>query len=191
MRAILSLRVLVPLMLVAAGGCTTAVETGHNTALDAVDLVSMTDDMAAKIVADPEVQRAVQAEGSLVVVVQPVVNEMTAEVLPAGAAHAFTARVRTLLSRRAPQWFTWVMNKDAYYSLRNRELEGVDLGPSPERIQPRYALVARFRSLTDESRKYRTSYYLCVYQLTDLREGDILWADRYEVKKAAVKGFLD
>ena len=195
MRAILSLRVLVLVLLAAAGaagGCTTAVEAGRNTALDSVDLVAMTDDMAAKIVADPEVQRAVQGEGSLVVVVQPVVNEMTAEVLPAGPAHAFTARVRTLLSRRAPpDWFTWVMNKEAYYRLRDQELEGVDLGSSPERIQPRYALVARFRSLTDESRRGRRSYYLCVYQLTDLREGDILWADKYEVEKAAVKGFLD
>ena len=93
----------------------------------------MTDDMAMKIVADPEVQAAIAREGPLKVVVQPVENRMTAEVLPRGPAEAFTARVRSLLSKHAPDRFTWVMNRDAFYRLRGRELEGVDLGPRPRR----------------------------------------------------------
>jgi hypothetical protein len=151
----------------------------------------MTNDMAARIVADPEVQAAIEREGSLKVVVQPVENMMTAEVLPRGPAETFTARVRSLLSRHAPDRFTWVMNRDAFYNLRGRELEGVDLGPSPEAVDPQYALVARFSSLTNESSKHRSSYYLCVYELTNLHDRTVLWTDKYEVKKAAVKGFLD
>ena len=54
----------------AAAGCGSAVKHGHNTALDGVDLVAMTDDMAAKIVADPEVRQAIAREGKLKVVVQ-------------------------------------------------------------------------------------------------------------------------
>ena len=173
-------------------GCTTAVQSGYSTALDATDLVAMTDDMARKIAADPEVQRAIEEEGQLRVVVQPVENLMTAEVLPRGPAETYTARVRSLLSRHAPDRFLWVMNRDAFYRLRGRELEGgVDLGPSPEAIDPRYALQAKFSSLTDESSKRRTSYYLCVYELTNLEDRTILWSDKYEVKKTAVKGFLD
>jgi hypothetical protein len=181
-----------PLFLLAtAFGCGSAVTHGHNTALDSVDLITMTDDMAAKIVADPDVQGAIAREGKLKVVVQPVENQMVGEVLPRGPAEAFTARVRTLLARAAPDKFTWIMNRDAFYHLRGKELEGVDLGPSPEAIDPRYALQARFSSLTSEDAKLRSSYYLCVYELLDLQSRGVLWSGSYEVKKTAVKGFLD
>src|SRR5688500_5554284 len=179
---------LAPLLL--AAGCTGAVQAGRNTALDSVDLVKMTGDMAAKIVGDPEVQRAIADEGSLKVVVQPVENRMVGEVLPRGPAEAFTARVRSLLAKAAPGNFTWIMNRDAFYRLRNQELD-VDLGPSPDAIDPRYALQARFSSLTDEDVKRRSSYYLCVYELLNLETRNVLWAGSYEVKKVAVQGFLD
>jgi hypothetical protein len=170
------------------------VQSGHSTALDAVDLVSMTDDMASKIVADPEVQAAIAREGKLRVVVQPVENRLTAEVLPRGPAEAFTARIRSLLSERSPQSFTWVLNRDAWHHFRDKELDrpaGTDLGPAPESVDPRYALTAIFSSLADESSQRRTSYYLCRYELTDLQTRDVLWTDKYELKKTAVKGFLD
>lgn len=171
--------------------CTNAVQSGQNTALDGIDLVQMTDDMAMKIAADPEVQRAIAERGALRVVVQPVENLMEAEVLPRGQADAFTGRVRTLLSKHAPDRYQWVMNRDAWYGLRGRELEGVDLGPAPEAVSPEYALTARFQSLTDEDKKRRTATYLCVYELSNLTDRTILWADRYELKKSVVKGFLD
>jgi len=171
-------------------GCTSAVQSGRNTALDSVDLVKMTDDMATKIVADPEVQAAIAKEGQLAVVVQPVENRMVAEVLPRGPAQAFTARVRVLLSRHAPDRFLWVMNRDAFYDLRAREVD-IDLGPPPERVQPRYALTSIFSSLTKEDAKRRSAYYLCEYQLTDVDGGNLLWSGSYEVKKIAVKKFLD
>ena len=171
-------------------GCTSAVQSGRSTALDAVDLVRMTDDMAAKIVADPDVQAAIAQEGQLAVVVQPVENRMVAEVLPRGPAQAFTARVRVLLSRHAPDRFSWVMNRDAFYDLRARETD-IDLGPPPERVQPRYALTAIFSSLTKEDLRRRSAYYLCEYQLTDLTGGNLLWSGSYEVKKIAVRKFLD
>jgi hypothetical protein len=176
-----------PLLL---ASCTNAVQSGHNTALDSIDLVQMTDDMASKIVASPAVQEVMQREGSLRVVVEPVENRMTAEVLPRGPAEAFTGRVRALLSQRVPKGFIFVMNREAYDRLRRRELD-YDLGPSPEAISPQYALVARFSSLTTEDSKRRSAYYLCVYELTDLEHRTVLWSDKYEVKKNAVKGFLD
>jgi hypothetical protein len=178
-------------LLAAAMGCGSAVTHGHNTALDSVDLVAMTDDMAAKIVADPEVEQAIAREGKLKVVVQPVENQMVGEVLQRGAADAFTARVRTLLAKAAPDKFTWIMNRDAFYHLRGKELAGVDLGPTPEAIDPHYALQARFSSLTNEDAKLRSSYYLCVYELLDLQSRNVLWSGSYEVKKTATKEFLD
>ena len=83
------------------------------------------------------------------------------------------------------------MNRDAWHSLRQRELADVEIGPSPDAVQPEYALHAVFSSLADEDRKRRTSYYLCRYELTDLRDRTVLWTEAYEVKKVAVKGFGD
>jgi len=168
----------------------TAVSHGRNTALDGVDLVRMTDDMAMQIAGDPEVQSAFEREGPLTIVVQPVVNMMTAEVLPRGPAEAFTGRVRSLLAKHDRQKYVWVMNRDAFYRLREQELD-FDLGPEPEATNPRYALTATFRSLADEDRKRRKSTYLCVYELSNLQTREILWNGRYEVSKVAVKGFLD
>ena len=143
-----------------------------------------------KIAGDPEVQSEIQNVGPLKIVVQPVLNEMTAEVLPRGPAEAFTGRVRSLLSKHDRERYVWIMNRDAFYRMRGQELD-FDPGPSPDAINPEYALTARFSSLTNENNNRRSSYYLCVYQLTDLSKRRILWTDRYEVKKSAVKGFLD
>jgi len=174
----------------ALAGCASAVQAGTNTALDDVDLVRMTDDMAQKIMAAPAVQQAYAKDGPLSVVVQPVQNMMTAEILPRGPAEAFSARVRVLLSKHAPDRFVWIMNRDSFNLLRVGELD-VDLGPAPGAIQPRYALVLEFRSLTSENRDQRSIAYLCTYQLSNLVDRTILWTGSYEVKKVAVKGFLD
>jgi hypothetical protein len=171
-------------------GCKSAVDVGHNTALDSVDLIQMTDDMAMKISADPNVQREIAEHGPLKIVVEPVKNEMTAEVLPRGPAEAFTGRVRSLLSKHSPDRFIWIMNRDAFYRLRAKELE-IDLGPAPDAIDPQYALTATFSTLTNEDRKRRSAAYLCVYELTDLAHRNVLWTDKYEVQKTAVKEFLD
>jgi hypothetical protein len=173
-------------------GCAndTAVAHGYNTALNSDDLVAMTDDMSRKIMASPVVQAALAQEGKLRVVVEPVENNMTAEVLPSGPAQAFTGRLRVLLAEHNPNDFTWVMNRDAWHFLRSKEL-AIDPGPPPDAIQPRYALTARFSSLTKEDAQRRSSYYLCQYDLTDINHRYILWSDKYEVKKKAVKEFLD
>ena len=172
-------------------GCKSAVQSGQNTALSGVDLVKMTDDMAMKLGSDPEVQRAICEHGPLKVVVTPVENRMRAEVLPRGPAEAFVARVRTLLSRQAKNDYVWIMNRDAWHNLRGRSLDDVDLGPSPDAVNPDYSLSAVFSSLADEDKKHRSSYYLCRYELTDLRDRTVLWEGSYEVKKVAVKGFGD
>jgi hypothetical protein len=177
-------------LLILTSGCNNAYQ-GKSTALNSIDLVSMTDDMAAKIIADPEVQDAIAKDGQLKVVVQPVVNMMEGEILPRGPSEAFTGRVRTLLGKHSPGKFVWVMNRDAWYRLRQQELEGVDPGPAPEAVNPKYALTATFQSLTVDNAKLRQSSYLCVYQLTNLADRTVLWTDKYVVEKQAVKGFLD
>ena len=74
--------------LVTLGGCAdknTAISHGHNTALDSANLIEMTEDMTAKILADPEVQSQLTQKGRLKVVIQRVEYRMVGEVLPRGA----------------------------------------------------------------------------------------------------------
>jgi hypothetical protein len=181
-------------MLVAAPllpGCSNAVESGHNTLLNSDDLDAMTSDMAAKIMASPAVQSTIAAQGPLKVVCEPVENDMTGVILPAGQAQAYTAQIRNLLSEHAPNKFTWIMNRDEFYALRSQELSGVPLGPSPDAINPQYALAARFNTLSQEDENHRSDFYLCTYRLTSLDHRTVLWTGEYKVKKSAVKGFLD
>ena len=127
-------------------------------------------------------------------VVRPVENELRGDVVPPGQALAFTGRVRVLLGRYAPDDFTWVMNRDDYYRLRERELEGpggIDPGPSPDAVDPQYALTATFASLADEDLLRQSRYYLCAFRLTDLADRTLLWSGAYEVEKSARKRFLD
>ena len=178
---------------VALAGCTAAsiLTVGERSTLSGVDLATMTDNMAMQLTVDDEVSAEFVANGPLRVVVQPVENRLTGEVLPRGEAEVFTARVRQLLSKRVPQRFTWIMNRDAFYRLRDRELEGIDLGPAPEAMNPDFELKATFSSLADEDAERRQAYYLCVYELVDLRTRTLLWSGRYEVSKVAVKGGID
>jgi hypothetical protein len=172
-------------------GCGAPGPTMQRTALDSFDLETMTDDMARSIAADPDVQAALAREGQLKVVVLPVQNLLAGEVLPRGRAEIFTARLRMLLNRGMPRSFQWIMNRDYFYTLRGMELDNVDLGPAPEAINPDYALTATFESLRNEDKSRQQAYYLCVFELRDLRDRTLLWTDKYEVKKTAVKGWLD
>lgn len=172
-------------------GCASATAAGFNPGLSGVDLQKMTDAMAESIAGDPQVQAAIAEQGAIRVVLLPVENYMTGEVLPAGQRHAFVARVRGLLAKQAPGQFVWIANRDAYHYARRMELEGVDPGPDPDAMQPRYALTGRFDSLTTVDARARSSSYLCAYELIDLENREVLWQDRYELKKTAVKGFLD
>ena len=188
--SLLMLAAAVPLA--SAAGCASAVKNAHSTALNGADLVSITDNIAQQLGSSPAVNEAIAAGGPLKIVVTPVVNHLRAEIIPAGQATAFTGRVRVLLSRYSADRFTWVMNRDAFYALRARELEtGIDPGPAPEAINPEYALTATFSSLTNEDKKQRDTFYVCLFELSNLKDRTVLWSGSYELKKRAVKDFLD
>lgn len=170
--------------------CKSATQSGESTALSGIDLVNMTDDMARRIGSDARVNQAYATHGPLKIVVMPVVNHLQAEVIPRGPANAFTARVRALLSRFAPDRYTWIMNRDVFLEMKARE-RSVDLGPDPASVQPEYALTATFSSIADENRKRRDQFYVCVFELTNIADRTLLWSGSYEIQKKAVRDFLD
>ena len=185
------MRYVVLMLAMTLAGCGNAVRTGTSAALSGFDLEEIATTMAQSIAADPEVQAAQASEGPLTVVVLPVENRLRGQVLPLGQARAFTASVRQLLSEAQPDGFTWVNNRDTFYALRRRELEGFDPGPAPEAVSPEYALQATFTSLANDNRRYRTSDYVCDFSLVSLQDRQVLWADAYNVRKFADKNFLD
>lgn len=178
-------------LILALAGCSSAISSGSNTALDSFDLKAMTSEMEQSIMACPAVQQEIAANGALKIVCEPVTNEMTGEILPAGQARAYTAQIRSLLSQTAPDKFTWIMNRNEFYKLRNDELNHVDLGPDPNATNPQWALVAVFNSITNEDENHRSAFYQCVYSITSLDHRTVLWSHPYRVKKNAVKAFLD
>ena len=153
----------------------------------------MTDDMAMKIVSGSRMcRRQSRARAQLKVVVAAGREPDDGGGAAARAGRGVhRPRADRCSSKHAPDEFIWVMNRDAFYRLRAASELDVDLGPSPDAINPEYALTATFSSLTNEDRKRRSEYYLCVYELTDLSDRNVLWTDQYEVKKKAVKEFLD
>ncbi len=192
LRSCLSFCILLSALCFLPAGCGTATSHGSSAALDHIDLINMTDDMATKIAADPKVQAALATNGPMKIVVMPVENQMTGEILPRGPAMTFVSRIRALLAKKDNGQFVWIANKDAYRAMQQRELQaGTDLGPDPSTTNPDYSLNAIFSSLTKEDADRRSSYYLCEYQLTNLKDRTILWTDKYELKKIAVKGYLD
>ena len=185
---------LILLLAALLSGCGNAVSSGTTIALTGFDLRAMAEQMTQSITADPEVQAVLEEPGPMRIVVLPVRNRLTGEVLPPGQQQAFVGKLRVELARARPQAFTWIMNRDDFYKLRARELEtgeGLDLGPAPEAVNPEYALQATFRSLTKDTKRVRSSYYSCLFELTDLQQRTTLWTDDYQVKKSGSKGFLD
>lgn len=172
-------------------GCGTAVSEGQLVGLDAWDLQAMAGQMMQSITGSTTVQEAINQPGPMRIVVLPVENRLTGEVLPKGQQRLFVGKLRTELYRARPDDFEWIVNRDDFYALRAAELDNIDLGPAPDAINPEYALTATFRSLTDDTKRGRSAYYSCQFELTSLATRQTLWSDDYQVKKSARKGFLD
>jgi PBP1b-binding outer membrane lipoprotein LpoB len=162
--------------------------------LTADDMKAMTDQMAQSIIGNPVVQQEM-ARGPMRIVVKPVINE-TSEIITDNRKEMFVHRLQGLLSQDDAMRgrFTWCVNRDDYQKLRAEEIPEAQLGPTEDRIQPDYALYARFLSDTNTTTKARSDMYLCQYQLTRISgaaTGEIVWTGQYITSKQVKKGFLD
>lgn len=169
----------------------------HTTFLNADDLVTMTDNMAAQIASDPQIAQ-LTAVKPMVIVMEPIQNE-TNEIIPQNEKWLYVHRVRTLLSdkQQLRSRFEFVLNRSDYNALQQQEgLTPEQLGTPPERVQPEYALTGTFYADTHASSQQRSDYYLCTFRLTRIAPqggtaGEIIWEGRYETKKLARKDLLD
>ena len=178
----------------AAGGCNKdAINKDRQSAfLTTDDLVKMTDQMAASIIADPDVQAAT-AQRPMIIVLKPIDNQSN-EVIRGAELQVYVHRVRSLLAKEPAlrERFVFVLNRADYEALRQQEgMSEAQLGVPETRMQPEYALTGIFYASTNVDLKRRSENYLCTFRMTNLQTSRQLWEGSYETSKHIKKEFLD
>ena|SRR5436190_5705699 len=156
----------------------------NTTFLQSVDLVNMTDRMAESFAHDDIIGRRTPSDDPWVISIFRVVNH-TNQVIPDREKWLYIARLRALLAQSnlaAQRHIIWIIPPERWPMVA--EELGVSKEPYGLRMNPTHQLTADFLALTNTSGKGRSDAYLCDYQLLDLRSGQIVWEDKWEVKRA-------
>jgi hypothetical protein len=157
--------------------------TAGNTGLQSKDVVSATDQMAADLLALPELN-ASQKQWTIVVTN---VDNKTQD--PRFNYDVFTERLRAQLARQGHGRVALIENRDTYKNLQSKELEqgndefgqgGGKAQPGPVGQNPDYAL----RATVIEMPNRATSYYMVTFYLTNLNTRVQVWTNDYEVQAA-------
>ena len=154
--------------------------TPGDTGLASKDLVQMTDQMAPDLLKIPDIA----ASPTRTVIVVTGIANRTSE--PTRDLTIYVARLRSLLNQHARDRLAFVENRRTTENLQATEGGGGDAfeegsragAPAAGRLVPQYALKGEFYSLD----KQNSHYFLCTFQLTNIRTGDQVWEGRYEVK---------
>lgn len=150
----------------------------NTTRLTAVDLVAMTDRMAASLVRASALADRDAASQPWRIAADRVRNN-TNDIIPEREKQLFLARLRALLNE------TDTLRRRNITFVREAELSG------PRRASPTHALTATFHAITHADRQRRSDFYLCAFQLVDLRDESVVWEDRYEVKRSVARSRFD
>jgi hypothetical protein len=159
------------------------IEPGEH-GLQSADLRQMTSKMAPDLLQIPEI---VNNPYRITVVVKGAQNKT--EDMPGRNMDIFVARLAGLLnSSQARDRIQFVEERATLENFQQQELgsnapnfedQSRTGQPAPDaRIKPQYALYATIRSMDNG----KTTYYLCQFQLTDLRTGAIDWQNQYETR---------
>ena len=147
---------------------------GRDRGLQSKDVVQASDEMAMKLLADPDLNAS---RDQWLMVVDRVENETV------NARHnldIFLQRLQTNLARHGKGRVQLIQNRAKLRDLQARELEveRTDGQPGPKGIQPDYSLSATISELPNRG----TSYYYVQFEVTDLRDRRLAFTDAYEVR---------
>ena len=153
--------------------------TRDETGLGSKDVVSASDQMAQDLLASPDLNAS---RSQWTMVVDRVENRTTSQQFD---MDIFLERLRVNLARYGRGRVQLIENRDKLRDLQSRELEGAAAAgaggaPGPAGTQPDYALYGRIMELPNRG----TSYFLCEFNVTDLRTRQQIWTNAYEVKTA-------
>ena len=155
----------------------------HTTFLRSVDLIEMTDRMAASFASDDVLgNRSPDAEPWIISIRR--IENHTNQIIPEREKWLYVARLRAQLAeaRLSDQHsLTWVMPPDRWAQVAKKLGESE---PASLRMSPTHLLTAEFHTLTSTSGTGRSDTYVCNYQLLNLQSGRLLWEDQWEVKRA-------
>lgn len=149
--------------------------------LQSRDLVDMTDRLAADLLKIPQIANN---PNKIVIQVTSIRNETST---PWQNDQIYLARMRTLLAKYAGNQIAFTLPPQQLAQLQQETL-GPNTGgfeqssrgaaPNSGRLIPQYALTGVFYDLPNSA----TTYYLCEFQLVDIRTGELIWDGKYEVR---------
>ena len=156
----------------------------RTTFLQSVDLIAMTDQMAASFTHDPTIgSRTAESEPWVISLYR--VQNHTNQIIPDREKWLYLARLRALLQQSdvgKQRNIIWIIPPERW-AMVAQEL-GVSEEPYGLRMNPTHQLTAEFHALTNTSGQGRSDTYVCDYQLLDLMTGKIEWEDSWEVKRS-------
>jgi hypothetical protein len=152
------------------------------TFLSSVDLIDMTDRMAASFAADEVVGQRTSQSPPWVVSIHRAQN-FTNQIIPDREKWLYLARLRAQLQQSdivRERNIIWIIPPERWPMVQE------ELGDAPPELRMRatHELTAEFAALTSTSGRGRSDAYLCEYQLLELSTGRIVWSDHWEVKRA-------
>jgi hypothetical protein len=144
--------------------------------LQSKDVVQASDEMAMKLLSDPDLNRS---RDQWTIVVGNVKNQTVSS---RHALDIFIERLRMNLARHGKGRVQLIQNRADYRDRQAGEVESerADGQPGPKGIQPDYQLDATAMELPNRG----TSYYLIEFSVNDLRDRRVVWTDAYEVRVA-------
>ena len=151
--------------------------------LKSVDVVEMTDQMAESFASDPVIGARNPNDKPWVISIDRVVNH-TNQIVGPREKWLYVTRLRSVLAQSDLSGrchVYWVVNPERWPLAAD---EIADRDNATTRMPPTHVLAAEFHSLTNTSSAGRSDMYMCSFQLTDVRDGRLVWEDRWEVKRA-------
>jgi len=156
----------------------------QTTFLSSVDLIDMTNKMAQSFAANDAISQRTPSDKPWVISINKVANN-TNQIIPDREKWLYIGRLRAMLAQSdiaKTHGIIWIIPPERWHIVA--EELGVSQEPYGLRMNPTHVLTADFGALTNTSGRGRSDIYVCSYQLIDLRSGDVVWEDKWEVKRA-------
>jgi hypothetical protein len=160
-------------------------ESGQSTAITTEDVQQITDQITQKLAGSDFLVNRTPESAPVTITLRKVVN-YTSDVLREGDRWYLMYRVLDSFAVRslsAQRNIRIVIPAERLAELRSNVSDTDQMTITRE---PTHVMEAIFRSVTVGEGTARTDAYYCQYRITELASGEIVWADRFELARAAV-----
>ena len=150
----------------------------RTTFLNSVDLIAMTDQMAASLARDQSIAARTPQSDRWVFSLDRVVNH-TNQIIPEREKWLYLVRLRSQLAQTdfaRDHHIVWVVPPERWNALRAPEEPDM---PPEVREKPTHLETAEFYATTNTSGSGRSDAYFTSFQLLDLESGRIVWEDSW------------